>query len=324
MDQSPPFNTDLYPRETYLRWYESMYLQRAFEDVTLKLYKNEQKIRGFCHVYNGQEAVSSGIISATHSDDPIITAYRDHGLALARGVSAKSCMAELFGKTTGCAKGKGGSMHFFSSEHHFYGGHGIVGAQIPMGTGLGFAQKYKNTGKVCITLFGDGAIRQGALYESWNMAMLWKIPVVYVCENNGYAMGTSVQRSSNVRELYTIGQAFDMPSFQVNGMRCEDVHEAILEATERAREGQGPTFLEIKTYRYQGHSVSDAGKYRTREELEAYRELDPIETTASTMLQNNLATEDELKAIRKKINEEIAAAVVFSGETTIPKPEEIF
>ena len=262
-----------YDKATYLKWLETMYRIRRFEEKGLFAY-SQQKIRGFFHVYIGQEAIAGGLVSALRKEDKIVTAYRQHGIALSRGLSPASCMAELYGKATGCVKGKGGSMHFFSAEHNYFGGNGIVGAQIPIGTGIAFAEKYKGTDNLCVTMFGDGAARQGALYESFNMAMTWKLPVLYICENNMYAMGTSVTRTSNVHDLAKIGLSFDIPSESVDGMNPESVHEALTRAAAHIRAGKGPYYLEIETYRYRGHSVSDPAKYRTKEELEAYKEKD--------------------------------------------------
>jgi pyruvate dehydrogenase E1 component alpha subunit len=306
-----------YSKETYLTWYETMLRIRRFEEATLQAY-GQQKIRGFCHVYIGQEAIAAGLVTAIKAEDPVVTAYRQHGIALSRGISADSCMAELFGKETGCVRGKGGSMHFFSKDNYYFGGNGIVGAQIPIGTGIGFAEKYKATGGLCVTMFGDGAARQGALYESFNMAMSWELPVLYICENNGYAMGTSVSRTSNVSEIYKIGEAFDMPSEQVDGMRPEAVHEALEKAAKHIRSGKGPYFLEIKTYRYKGHSVSDPAKYRTKDELNSYKEKDPVKMTESKILDDKIASKAEIDAIKSKIKEEVAAAVKFAEESDYP------
>src|SRR6195952_1833090 len=216
-----------FTKETYLYWYELMVSIRQFELKAEEMYKMAGKIRGFFHAYIGQEAIAAGCMTATRQEDPFITGYRDHGLALAKGVTADACMAELYGKATGVAKGKGGSMHFFSAEHYFFGGHGIVGAQIGAGAGIAFAEKYKGTDNVCLTFFGDGAARQGMLHEVFNMAMLWKLPVIFICENNNYAMGTSVERTSNVVDIYKIADAYDMPGDSVDGMSAEAVHEAI-------------------------------------------------------------------------------------------------
>jgi pyruvate dehydrogenase E1 component alpha subunit len=310
-------------KETYLKWYEIMLLIRKFEEKSAQLY-GQQKIKGFCHLYTGQEAVVAGMVSATTKDDKFITAYRDHGHALALGVSADACMAELFGKATGCTKGKGGSMHFFSKEHNFIGGHGIVGGQIPLGAGIALAEQYNGTKNICLTFMGDGAVRQGALHEAFNMAMLWKLPVIFICENNDYAMGTSVERTTNVTDIYKIGSAYEMPSFQVDGMKCEDVHDAIFEAAERARKGEGPTFLEIKTYRYRGHSMSDPATYRTKDEVAHYKNLDPIETTKSTILQNKFASEADLEKIEDKINEIVDKSVEFAENSPYPEASEIY
>ncbi len=312
-----------HPKERYMYWYESMLLQRKFEEKAGQLY-GQQKIRGFCHLYIGQEACSSGGVSALTKDDKWITAYRDHGIPLALGTDPKAIMAELYGKATGTTKGKGGSMHIFDKERNFVGGHGIVGAQIPLGAGIAFAEKYNKTQNLCICLFGDGAVRQGALHEAFNMAMTWKLPVIFVVENNGYAMGTSVNRTSNVTDLYTIGEAYDMPSEPVDGMDVEAVHEAVSRAAERARSGQGPTFLEFKTYRYRGHSMSDPQKYRTKEEVEEYKKRDPIEMVKDKILTTGIATEEDLTAIEAKIKQQVEEAVKFSEESPWPDASEIF
>lgn len=312
-----------YSKEQYIYWYESMQLQRKFEEKAGQLY-GQQKIRGFCHLYIGQEACSSGAISALTKGDKYITAYRDHAHPLALGTDPGKIMAELYGKATGTTKGKGGSMHIFDKEVGFMGGHGIVGAQIPLGAGIGFAEKYLNTGKVCICYFGDGAVRQGALHEAFNMAMTWQIPTIFVVENNGYAMGTSVARSSNVRELYTIAEAYDMPSEPVDGMDVEKVHEAVERAAERARKGDGPTFLEFKTYRFRGHSMSDPQKYRTKEEVAEWKLRDPIELIKDRILNNKIASEEELDAIDLKIKGQVDESVKFAEESPWPKPEEAF
>lgn len=316
--ETPAAETRKFDAATYLGWYEVMYRIRRFEELAQQAYAVDRKIRGFCHLYIGQEAIAAGLKSATRQTDPWITAYRQHGLALTKGISANECMAELFGKATGNVKGKGGSMHFFSKEHCFFGGDGIVGGQIGVGAGLGFAEKYNETGNVSITLFGDGAARQGILFETFNMAMTWKLPVVFICENNFYAMGTSVERTSNVTDMYKIGSAFDMPSFQVDGMKPEAVHLALEEACERARRGDGPTFLEIRTYRYRGHSMSDPQKYRSKEEVEAYKQIDPIITTEQTILKNKFATEAEMEALRQRIEAEMEECVRFADESPWP------
>jgi len=310
-------------KETYHQWFELMLLIRRFEERCGVLF-GQQKIRGFLHLYIGQEAIAAGTISAIRKEDPIITAYRDHGLALAKGVPPKECMAELFGKSTGCSKGRGGSMHFFSKEHFFFGGHAIVGAHIPLGAGIAFAEKYKGTDNVCLCYFGDGAVRQGALHETFNLAMLWKLPVIFICENNQYAMGTSVGRSSNVTEIHRLGTAYDMPSVQVDGMKCEAVHKAVSEAAAHARKGNGASFLEIVTYRYRGHSMSDPAKYRTREEVEEYKKHDPIEQVRHTLLKNKYSTEKELEATEQKIMKQVDEAVEFAEQSPFPDASELY
>ncbi|CAG5071868.1 Acetoin:2,6-dichlorophenolindophenol oxidoreductase subunit alpha [Dyadobacter sp. CECT 9623] len=310
-------------KERYLFWFENMLLQRRFEEKAGQLY-GQQKIRGFCHLYIGQEACSSGAVTALKEGDKYITAYRDHGIPLALGTSPNAIMAELYGKKTGTTKGKGGSMHIFDKEKGFVGGHGIVGAQIPLGAGIAFAEKYNKTDNLCICYFGDGAIRQGAFHEALNMAMSWKLPVIFVVENNGYAMGTSVARSSNVTELYTLGEAYDIPSEPVDGMSVEAIHESVSRAAERARKGDGPTFLEFRTYRYRGHSMSDPQKYRSKEEVEEYKHRDPIEQIRSVITSNNFATEEELEEIDKKVKEIVAQSVQFAEESEFPDPKEAY
>lgn len=310
-------------KETYLYWYEIMLLLRRFEEKAGQLY-GMQKIRGFCHLYIGQEAVAAGTMTAIKDDDNIITAYRDHGLAIAKGISAKECMAELYGKATGCSKGKGGSMHFFSKEKRFFGGHGIVGGQIGLGAGIAFADQYLNNDRVTLCFFGDGAARQGILHETYNMAMLWELPVVFICENNHYAMGTSVSRTSRVLDIYRLADAYDMPADSVDGMNCEAVHTAIERAVKRAREKGGPTFLEIKTYRYRGHSMSDPAKYRTKEELEEYKEKDPINQVLKTILERQWATEKDIEDINEKVRKEVEESVQFAEESPYPDMEELY
>jgi pyruvate dehydrogenase E1 component alpha subunit len=312
-----------FSKETYLYWYELMQLIRQFELKAEEMYKMAGKIRGFFHAYIGQEAIAAGCMTATSADDPFITAYRDHGLALAKGVSANACMAELYGKATGCAKGKGGSMHFFSVEHKFYGGHGIVGAQIGTGAGLAFAEKYKGTQNVVLCYFGDGAARQGMLHETFNLAMLWKLPVIFICENNNYAMGTSISRTSNVIDIYKLADAYDMPADKIDGMSPEAVHDSVARAVKRAKEGDGPTLLEMKTYRYKGHSVSDPQKYRTKEEVDEYKDQDPITKVANTILENGFATKEDLQFIDQKINALVDESVRFAEESPWPADDEL-
>ncbi len=312
-----------FSKETYMTWYESMLLMRRFEEKAGQLY-GQQKIKGFCHLYIGQEACVAGAVSALEKDDKYITAYRDHAHPIALGTDPKHIMAELYGKETGVSKGKGGSMHIFDKEHHFFGGHGIVGGQVPLGAGIAFAEKYNKTKNLCITYLGDGAVRQGAFHEALNLAMTLKLPVIFAIENNGYAMGTSVSRTSNVTELYMLGSAYDMPSEPVDAMSCEDVHMAVARAAERARNGEGPTLLELRTYRYKGHSMSDPAKYRTKEEVAEYKGRDPIEQVKRTILEKKFASEKELDAIDKKIKEQVAECVKFAEESNFPAPEEAF
>jgi pyruvate dehydrogenase E1 component alpha subunit len=310
-----------FSKETYLFWYESMLLMRKFEEKAGQLY-GQQKIKGFCHLYIGQEACVAGAVTALTKDDKWITAYRDHAHPLALGTDPKAVMAELFGKETGVSKGKGGSMHMFDKEHNFLGGHGIVGGQVPLGAGIAFAEKYNKTGNLCICYMGDGAVRQGAFHEALNMAMLWKLPVIFVIENNGYAMGTSVKRTSNVTELYTLGEAFDMPSEPVDAMSVEEVHKAVFRASERARKGEGPTLLEFRTYRYKGHSMSDPAKYRTKEEVEEYKHRDPVEVVKRNIMERKLATEKEIEAIEARVNQQVEESVKFAEES--PDASEAF
>ncbi|PSL24907.1 pyruvate dehydrogenase (acetyl-transferring) E1 component subunit alpha [Chitinophaga ginsengisoli] len=311
-----------FTKETYLYWYELMLLLRRFEEKAGQLY-GMQKIRGFCHLYIGQEAIAAGAMTATKPDDKFITAYRDHALAIAKGMTADECMAELYGKATGCSKGKGGSMHFFAPDKGFYGGHGIVGAQIGTGAGLAFAEQYKGTDSVALCFFGDGAARQGMLHETFNMAMLWKLPVIFICENNMYAMGTSVERTSNVLDIYKLANAYDMPSATIDGMSAEAVHEGVDRAVKRARAGEGPTLLEIKTYRYRGHSMSDPAKYRTKEEVEEYKEKDPINQVLATIQKNKWATEAEIDAINEKVKQQVEHCVQFAEESPWPSDDEL-
>ncbi|HEY8690866.1 MAG TPA: pyruvate dehydrogenase (acetyl-transferring) E1 component subunit alpha [Chitinophagaceae bacterium] len=312
-----------FSKETYLYWYELMLLMRRFEEKAGQLY-GMQKIRGFCHLYIGQEAIGAGCMTATTPDDIFITAYRDHALAIAKGVTAKSCMAELYGKATGCSKGKGGSMHFFGVKERFFGGHGIVGAQIGTGAGLAFSERYLDTQNVVICFFGDGAARQGMLHEVFNMAMLWKLPVVFICENNNYAMGTSVARTSNVLDIYKLADAYDMPGDKVDGMVPEEVHDAVARAVKRAREKGGPTLLEVKTYRYKGHSMSDPAKYRSKEEMEEYKLQDPIETTLRKLKEEYKVADADIEAINERVKAQVGEAVQFAEESPWPDDSEVY
>jgi pyruvate dehydrogenase E1 component alpha subunit len=310
-------------KDTYLYWYESMLLMRKFEEKTGQLY-GQQKIRGFCHLYIGQEAVLAGAMSVLKHEDSLITAYRDHAHAIAKGTHPNAVMAEMYGKITGCSRGKGGSMHMFDKENKFFGGHGIVGGQIPLGAGIAFAEQYAGTDAVCVTYMGDGAVRQGALNETFNMAALWKLPVIFVCENNGYAMGTSVARSTIETDIYKLGIPYGIPSSPVDGMDPVAVHNAMNEAVDRARAGEGPTFLEMRTYRYKGHSMSDPQKYRTKEEVESYKAKDPIEIVKQAIEENKYADEKWFEEIEAKIKGQVDAAVQFAEESPWPDASELY
>lgn len=312
-----------FSKETYKFWFESMILMRRFEEKTGQLY-GQQKIRGFCHLYIGQEACASGAISALKKGDSYITAYRDHAHPLALGTDPKFIMAEMYGKETGISKGKGGSMHMFDKERHFFGGHGIVGGQIPLGVGIAFAEKYNKTDKLCIAYMGDGAVRQGAFHESLNLGMHYKLPVIFAIENNGYAMGTSVQRTSNVTDLSKLGDAYEMPSESVDAMKVDEVHNAVVKAAARARKGDGPTLLEFRTYRYKGHSMSDPAKYRTKEEVAAYKKRDPIEQVKLAMLKYKFANEAYFQEIEANVKQQVLEAVKFAEESKFPDPSEIY
>lgn len=310
-------------KKEYLEWYKDMTFWRRFEDRCRSLYLR-QKIRGFLHLYNGQEALPAGFLHVMEPEDKVITAYRCHVWPMAMGVVPKRIMAELYGKETGTSLGLGGSMHIFSKEHNFYGGHGIVGGQIPLGAGIAFGDKYNGSKGVTICLFGDGAARQGVLHETFNMAMNWKLPVVFVCENNGYAMGTSLERTANHTDIYKLGLGYDMPSFAVDGMDPVKVAEAAYEAIERARRGDGPTFLDIRTYRYRGHSMSDAEPYRTKEEVEQYKKEDPILLMKDIILKKKYATEEELDKIVEQVKVEVDECVDFAEKSPFPSKETMY
>lgn len=306
------------------KFYEDMLLIRRFEEKAGQLY-GMGLIGGFCHLYIGQEAVIVGAQSAALPKDQLITAYRDHGHMLACGMDANGVMAELTGRATGYSRGKGGSMHMFSREKNFYGGHGIVGAQVPIGTGLAFANRYRGDDSVSFTYFGDGAANQGQVYESFNMAELWKLPVVYIIENNQYAMGTSVARSSAETHFSKRGASFNIPGEEVDGMDVEAVYAAAQKAAAWCRAGKGPIILEMKTYRYRGHSMSDPAKYRTREEVQAMREKrDPIEQFSSKLIAQGVVNEEELKTIDKKIRQIVNTAAEFGTESPEPDVSELY
>ncbi|MFL1895695.1 pyruvate dehydrogenase (acetyl-transferring) E1 component subunit alpha [Aquimarina sp. 2-A2] len=306
-------------KEVYLKWYEDMLFWRKFEDKLAQVYI-QQKVRGFLHLYNGQEAILAGALHAMDlTKDRMITAYRNHVQPIGMGVDPKRVMAELYGKGTGTSQGLGGSMHIFSKEHRFYGGHGIVGGQIPLGAGLAFADKYHKRDAVTLTFMGDGATRQGSLHETFNLAMLWKLPVVFCVENNGYAMGTSVERTANHTDIWKLGLGYEMPCGPVDAMNPVKVAEAMDEAIERARTGGGPTFLELKTYRYRGHSMSDAQKYRTKDEVAEYQKIDPITQVLDVIKEEKHATDDEIAAIDKRVKENVAACQKFAEDSPFPE-----
>ena len=310
--------------EELTRFYREMLLIRRFEEKAGQLY-GMGLIGGFCHLYIGQEAVVVGLEAAAKEGDQRITSYRDHGHMLACGMDPKGVMAELTGRIGGYSKGKGGSMHMFSREKNFFGGHGIVGAQVPIGAGLAFANKYRGNDNVSFTYFGDGAANQGQVYETFNMAELWQLPVIFVIENNQYAMGTSLQRASSTPELWTRGAAFNIPGEAVDGMDVLAVKEAGLRATEFCRAGKGPYILEMKTYRYRGHSMSDPAKYRTREEVQKVRaEKDAIEHVRDLLVQGKHATDDELKAIDKEVKAIVNEAAQFAQDSPEPPVEELW
>ena len=311
-------------KATYLKWYEDMLFWRKFEDKLAQVYI-QQKVRGFLHLYNGQEAILAGALHAMDlTKDRMITAYRNHVQPIGMGVDPRRVMAELYGKKTGTSHGMGGSMHIFSKEHRFYGGHGIVGGQIPLGAGLAFADKYFKRDAVTLTFLGDGAARQGSLHETFTMAVKWNLPVVFCVENNGYAMGTSVARTSKSTELWKLGLGYDMPCGPVDAMNPEKVAEALDEAIARARKGEGPTFLELKTYRYRGHSMSDAQKYRTKEEVAEYQKIDPISQVKDIIEKKKYATEEEIKAIDKSVKDHVAECEKFAEESEWPDKSQLY
>ncbi|MBI48943.1 MAG: pyruvate dehydrogenase (acetyl-transferring) E1 component subunit alpha [Crocinitomicaceae bacterium] len=307
----------------YRRWYKEMYLMRKFEEKCGQLYI-QQKFGGFCHLYIGQEAVLSGMMEAIKPTDRVITAYRDHAHPLVMGSDPKQVMAELYGKRTGLSKGKGGSMHMFDKEKNLFGGHGIVGGQIGLGAGIAFADKYRDEDHVTVCFMGDGAARQGILHETFNMAMNWKLPVIFIIENNQYAMGTSVERTTNVTDMSKIGLSYEMPSETVDGMSPEEVCAAIEKAAKRCRKGEGPTLLNIETYRYKGHSMSDPQKYRTKDEVSEYQEKDPITHVKNILLDKKWMTADEIKELEKVVKAEVEDAVKFAEESPLPEPHELY
>ncbi len=312
-----------FSKETYVKWWKDMLLIRKFEEKTGQLYI-QQKFGGFCHLYIGQEAIVVGTASACEKGDKHMTAYRDHGHPIALGTDPRVLMAELYGRTTGCSKGKGGSMHFFDKKVNFLGGHGIVGAQIAMGAGVAFAEKYNKTKNVVCVSMGDGAVRQGALHETFNMAMLWKLPVIFIIENNNYAMGTSVERTTNVTDLSKIGLSYEMPAAIVDGMSPEAVHEAIEAAATRARKGDGPTLLDIRTYRYKGHSMSDPQKYRSKEEVSDWQSKDPIGHCLKVIQDNKWMTAKQIEETENWVKKEVEESIEFAEKSPYPEGKELY
>jgi pyruvate dehydrogenase E1 component subunit alpha len=310
-------------RETLLKLFHQMVLIRRFEEKCAEAY-SLGKIGGFCHLYIGQEAVGVGSISAIREDDYVVTSYREHGQALAKGISAEAVMAELYGKATGCSKGKGGSMHLFDKSVNFLGGHAIVGGQIPLATGLAFASKYQETDKVALCFFGEAAVNQGAFHESLNMAQLWKLPCIYICENNQYGMGTSLARAMSLQDVAEKACAYEMASEFVDGMDVMAMRQATQRAVKRAREDSQPTLLEARTYRYMGHSMSDPGNYRTRAEIEKYQERDPIKIFTATLKEQNILSDKDISEVEAEVKEQVEQAVRFAEESPEPDPSELY
>ena len=311
-------------KQTYINWYKDMLFWRKFEDKLAQVYI-QQKVRGFLHLYNGQEAVLAGALHAMDlTQDKMITAYRNHVQPIGMGVDPKKVFAELYGKVTGTSKGMGGSMHIFSKEFRFYGGHGIVGGQIPLGAGIAFGDKYFNRKGVTLTYFGDGASRQGSLHETFNMAMNWKLPVVFIVENNQYAMGTSVERTANHTDIWKLGLGYEMPSYPVDGMDPVAVAKAMDKAISHARAGNGPSFLEMKTYRYRGHSMSDARHYRTKEEVAEYKKIDPITQVLDEIKAKKYLTDKEISAIQLDVKNKVQECVDFAESSAYPEIEQLY
>src|SRR5712671_4484473 len=319
-DTAPQLNED---RDTLVKIFHQMLLIRRFEEKCAESY-SLGKIGGFCHLYIGQEAVGVGAISALRPDDYVLTSYREHGQAIAKGISPEAVMAELYGKAGGCSHGKGGSMHLFDVDVNFLGGHAIVGGQIPLATGVAFASKYKETDQVTLCFFGEAAVNQGAFHESLNMAQLWKLPCIYICENNMYGMGTSLERAMSSHDISQKAVAYDIAAEFVDGMDVLAVREATLRAVERARKGYLPTLLEVRTYRFMGHSMSDPGNYRTRAEIEKYQERDPIKLFTASLKEEGIIDDKSLEQIEQQIREEIERAVRFADESPEPSPDELY
>ena len=307
----------------YIRIYTNMLKIRRFEERVAQLY-GMGHIGGFCHLYIGQEAVVVGVLMTIDKNDSVVTTYRDHGHMIARGLDPKKIMSELTGRSTGYSKGKGGSMHMFSKKNNFYGGHGIVGAQVPIGTGIAFTHKYLDDGYICRTYIGDGAMNNGQVFEAFNLASLWKLPVLYIIENNQYGMGTSVDRSTAGEDLFKRGQPFGIAGTIVDGMNAFKVREAAYKAGKHVRSGKGPYILEVQTYRYKGHSMSDPAQYRTKKELETYKSKDPIQIVHDEIIKKKVASDNELEKINKNIIEEIKEAAKFALQSPFPKKEELY
>src|SRR5688572_1236113 len=312
-----------YDRNTLVELLRQMLLIRRFEEKSAEAY-SMGKIGGFCHLYIGQEAVAVGAISAIRKDDYVLTSYRDHGQAIAKGMSPDAVMAELFGKATGCSKGKGGSMHMFDKELGFLGGHAIVGGQIPLATGTPLASRYRGTHEVTLCIFGEAAVNQRAFHESPNMAQRWKLPCIYICENNQYGMGTSLTRAMSLSDIAQKGCAYEMAAEFVDGMDVLAVREATMRAVERARKEYLPTLLEVRTYRFMGHSMSDPGNYRTRAEIEKYQERDPIKLFSASLVEEKVVDNQALEEIDKQVREEVEDALRFAEESPLPDPEELY
>ncbi len=310
-------------QETLIELYRQMVLVRHFEEKAAEAY-SMGKIGGFCHLYIGQEAVAIGAISAIRPDDYVLTSYREHGHAIAKGMSPNAVMAELFGKADGCSRGKGGSMHLFDREKNFLGGHAIVGGQIPLATGVAFATKYKNTDQVTLCFFGEAAVNQGAFHESLNMAQLWKLPCIYICENNQYGMGTSLNRAMSFDNIAEKSCAYEMASEFVDGMDVLAVRKATARAVERARKDYLPTLLEVRTYRFMGHSMSDPGSYRTRAEIERYQERDPIKLFSSNLRDAGVIDDAGIAEIEKNVRQEVEESVRFADQSPLPASEELY
>ncbi len=310
-------------RETLIKLYHEMILARRFEEKAAEIY-SAGKIGGFCHLYIGQEAVAIGAISAVRKDDYVLTSYREHVHAIAKGMSPESVMAELYGKATGCSKGKGGSMHMFDKEVGFLGGHAIVGGQIPLATGVAFAAKYKGTDQVTLCFFGEAAVNQGAFHESLNLAQLWKLPCIFICENNQYGMGTSLERAMASHNIAEKAHSYDIASEFVDGMDVLAVREATLRAVERARKESLPTLLEVRTYRFMGHSMSDPGNYRTRAEIERHQERDPIKLFSASLKGAGVLSDSEFSQIETDVKEQVDKSVRFAEESPLPDPKELY